>query len=74
MKASNVSERFASALPYDHYLQTGNEEQQRRWTQVYDLAHLTGAQEQLVGGFERDMKILVFRSERNDTTTRLCSP
>ena len=60
MKVSNVSERFASALPYDRYLQTGSEEQQRRWTQVYDLAHLTGAQQQLVGGFERDMKILVY--------------
>ena len=60
MKASNISERFASALPYDRYLQTGSQEQQRRWTQVYDLAHLTAAQQQLVGGFERDMKILVY--------------
>jgi hypothetical protein len=60
MKASNVSERFASALPYDRYLQTGTEEQQRRWTQVYDLAHLTAVQNQLVRGFERDMKVLVY--------------
>ena len=60
MKVSNVSERFESALPYDRYLQTGTEEQQRRWTQVYDLAHLTVAQQRLVGGFERDMKILVY--------------
>jgi thiol-disulfide isomerase/thioredoxin len=60
MKASNVSERFESALPYDRYLQTGTQEQQRRWTQVYDLAHLTAAQQELVGGFERDMKILVY--------------
>ena len=60
MKISNVSERFASALPYNRYLQTGTEEQQRRWTQVYDLAHLTAAQNQLVGGFERDMKVLVY--------------
>jgi thiol-disulfide isomerase/thioredoxin len=60
MKISNVSERFASALPYNRYLQIGSEEQQRRWTQVYDLAHLTAAQNQLVGGFERDMKVLVY--------------
>jgi thiol-disulfide isomerase/thioredoxin len=60
MKASYVSERFASALPYHSYLQAGTEEQQRRWTQVYDLAHLTRAQNQLVGGFERQMKVLVY--------------
>jgi hypothetical protein len=60
MKISNISELFASALPYDGYLLTGTEEQQRRWTQVYDLAHLTTAQQQLVGGFERQMKILIY--------------
>ena len=60
MKTSSVSERFASALPYNRYLQAGTEEQQRRWTQVYDIAHLTAAQQQLVGGFEREMKILVY--------------
>jgi thiol-disulfide isomerase/thioredoxin len=60
MKASYVSERFASALPYNLYLQAGTSEQQRRWAQVYDLAHLTAAQNQLVGGFERDMKVLVY--------------
>jgi thiol-disulfide isomerase/thioredoxin len=57
---STSSERFASALSYDRYLQTGTDEQQRRWTQVYDLTHLTSAQQQLVGGFEREMKILVY--------------
>src|SRR6202030_1056311 len=58
--ASYLSDKFASALPYDRYLQTGTEEQQRRWTQVYDAAHLTDAQKQLVGGFVREMKILIF--------------
>jgi thiol-disulfide isomerase/thioredoxin len=57
---SNVLDKFASALPYDHYLQTGTEEQQRRWTQVYDAARLTDSQKQLVAGFVRDMKILIF--------------
>jgi thiol-disulfide isomerase/thioredoxin len=60
MTTSSTSEKFASALPYDRYLQTGTEEQQRHWTQVYDLAHLTGTQQQLVDGFEREMKILVY--------------
>lgn len=53
-------EKFASATPYDRYVQAGNEEQQRRWKQVYDAARLTDAQRQLVGGFARQMKILIF--------------
>ena len=60
MKASYFSDQFASALPYNRYLLTGTEEQQRRWTQVYELARLTTAQEQLAGGFRREMKILVY--------------
>jgi thiol-disulfide isomerase/thioredoxin len=58
--ASNLADKFASGLPYGRYLQTGTEEQQRRWTQVYDAAHLTDDQKQLVAGFVREMKILIF--------------
>jgi thiol-disulfide isomerase/thioredoxin len=60
---TNVSflvEKFAAGLPYARYLQTGSEEQRRRWTQVYDAAHLTDAQKQLLSGFMREMKILIF--------------
>src|ERR1700726_4021691 len=58
--ASYITDKFASGLPYDRYLQTGTEEQQRRWTQVYDAARLTDTQKELVGGFVREMKILIF--------------
>jgi hypothetical protein len=58
--ASYLADKFSTGFPYDRYLQTGTEEQQRRWTQVYDAAHLTDAQKQLVAGFVREMKILVF--------------
>src|SRR5579859_3638108 len=58
--ASQLSELFSSAPTYDRYLKTGTEEQQRRWIQVYEAAHLTGAQKQLLAGFVREMKILVF--------------
>jgi thiol-disulfide isomerase/thioredoxin len=58
--ASFLSDKFASGLPYDRYLQTGTEEQQRRWAQVYDAAHLTQTQKELVAGFVREMKILIF--------------
>lgn len=56
----SFAEKFSTALAYDRYVQTGNEEQQRRWRQVYDAAHLTETQKTLVGGFVRQMKILIF--------------
>jgi thiol-disulfide isomerase/thioredoxin len=59
MNASFLAEKFATALPYDRYVLTGTEEQKRRWQQVYDAARLTDAQKQLVGGFVRDMKVLI---------------
>jgi thiol-disulfide isomerase/thioredoxin len=60
IKASYFSDRFAAGLPYDRYVQTGTDEQRRRWRQVYDAARLTDTQKQLIGGFVREMKILVF--------------
>ena len=59
MNTSYLAEQFAAALPYGRYVGTGTEEQQRRWKQVYDAATLTDAQKRLLGGFVRDMKILV---------------
>ncbi len=60
INVSYLSAQFASGLPYDSYLHTGTVEQQRRWTQVLDAAHLTEVQKQLVAGFVREMKILIF--------------
>jgi hypothetical protein len=60
MKTSYLSGQFASGLPYDRYVQSGTAEQQRRWSQVYDAARLTATQKQLVAGFVREMKMLVF--------------
>ena len=59
INAPYFSDQFASGLSYDRYLQTGTEEQRRRWTQVYDAAHLTDPQKELIGGFVRQMNILV---------------
>lgn len=56
---SAFSDQFSSALPYERYLATGSEEQQRRWTQVYDIAQSDAAQKRLIAGFEREMKMLV---------------
>jgi thioredoxin-like negative regulator of GroEL len=54
-----LAQKFAAALPYDRYLKTGTEEQQRRWQQVHDAARLSAAQTTLVAGFVREMKVLV---------------
>ncbi|MHB1424471.1 MAG: thioredoxin family protein [Gemmataceae bacterium] len=59
MNTCFLAEKFAAALPYDRYLLTGSDEQQRRWQQVYAAAQLTGPQNQLVAGFVRDMKVLI---------------
>src|ERR1700757_1684670 len=60
MMASFISNQFASGLPYDRYVQAGTAEQQRRWAQVYEAAKLTDTQHQLIAGFVREMKILIF--------------
>lgn len=60
MRTSYLTDQFDTALRYDRYVQTGTDEQQRRWRQVYDAAHLTEAQKVLVRGFVRQMKMLAF--------------
>ncbi len=59
MQPTFLSEKFSAALPYDAYLRTGTEEQQRRWTQVYDAVRVTDPQRQVLSGFVRDMNLLV---------------
>ena len=59
MDAAYLSDKFATALPYDRYLATGTEEQQRRWKTFSDLVRPTDAQHELVAGFVREMKVLV---------------
>jgi thiol-disulfide isomerase/thioredoxin len=60
IEASYLADQFASALPYDRYVQAGTDEQRRRWSQVFRAARLTDAQKQLVGGFVRSLRILIF--------------
>ena len=60
MKRTYLTDQFDTALRYDRYVQAGTDEQQRRWRQVYDAAHLREAQKVLVRGFVRQMKMLAF--------------
>lgn len=59
MDAAFLAAKFAAALPYERYVETGTVEQQRRWRQVHEAARLTPEQTTLVRGFVRRMKILV---------------
>jgi thioredoxin-like negative regulator of GroEL len=59
MNASYLKEKLDAALPYGRYVETGTEEQQRRWRQVYDAVRLTPEQARLLAGFTREMKVLV---------------
>lgn len=60
MDSSFLSDRFAAGLSYDRYLQSATPEQLLRWKHVFDAAHLNVAQQELIAGFVREMKILVF--------------
>ncbi len=60
VKTSYLVEQFESGFPYDRYIQTGTDEQQRRWRQVYEAATLTEQQKLLLNGFVREMNVLVF--------------
>ena len=59
MNAGYFADKFAAALPYEQYVQSGTDEHFRRWKQVYDAARLTDAQNNLLSGFARQMNILV---------------
>ena len=59
MNARFLSDKFTAALPYEAYVRSGTQEQQRRWKQVYDVASITPAQRTLIGQFVRPMNVLV---------------
>lgn len=59
MTSEYLAEQFAAAVAYEKYLEPGKEDQQRRWKQVYEAAHITEPQRELLGGFVRQMNILV---------------
>ena len=54
-----LQQKFEQALRYDVYVATGKDEHQQRWREVYDRIALTDEQAALIGGFERQMHVLV---------------
>jgi len=61
MEMSFLSEKFKLALPYEQYVKTGTEEQQRRWKQFYDAtaSAVTPSQRDTLNGFVREMNVLI---------------
>lgn len=59
MDAQYFSKKFTAGLTYSEYLQTGTEEQRRRWQQVYDAAQITEPQQNLLNGFQRQINLLI---------------
>jgi ferredoxin len=59
MDTQFLQSHFDQSLAYDAYLKTGTDEQRRRWTQVYEAAHLLDSQKTLLAGFVRQMNVLV---------------
>lgn len=52
--------KFDQALPYAEFLDRyGTDVHRDRWRRVYEAVALTPEQQQLLGGFQRDMKLLV---------------
>ena len=59
MHPTFLAEKFSIASDYAAYLATGTTEQQRRWTQVYDLATVSPAQTDFISTFVRTLHVLV---------------
>lgn len=59
MDVSLLKKTFEAAMPYQSYVASGNENQQRQWLQVYQAAQLSTGQTELVQSFQRQMKILI---------------
>lgn len=56
----NWHQAFAASLTYEAFLDRYATPQQRaRWRQVYEQVEITGAQRDLLGGFERETHVLV---------------
>src|SRR5262245_33220118 len=56
----NLFDRFAAALPMDHFLSKyGTAAHRARWKETFDAVLLTDAQKQLLGSFRREMNVMV---------------
>jgi len=54
-----IATKFDQGLSYDEYLKTGKPDQQEAWTKIYNQVELTAEQKKLIGGFTREMHVVV---------------
>ncbi|RMH29535.1 MAG: thiol reductase thioredoxin [Planctomycetota bacterium] len=59
LDADFLTQTFDAALPYAEYVATGTPDQQSAWADIYAQADLTDDQRKVIGGFTREMNILV---------------
>lgn len=56
----DFSAKFEQGLPYRDFLdEYGTDEQRRRWSAFHDEVRLSGAQQALLRGFSREMRVMV---------------
>lgn len=58
MDAAYLKEKHEAGLTYADYLATGTDAQRENWTKIYNQATLTDAQQKLIAGFTREVKII----------------
>jgi len=58
MNATELQAKHQAGMTYTDYLATGNDDQQKNWTTIYDRIQLTDAQRQLIEGFTRKINII----------------
>lgn len=59
LTADFLKQNYNVAKPYADYVATGDEHQQRSWSEIYDRATLTDDQAKLAGSFVREMRVLI---------------
>jgi len=58
MDAQYLKDKHEAGLSYADYLATGNQDQQTNWAKVYDSVELTDDQKSLLGGFQRQIRVI----------------
>ena len=58
MNADFLRAKFEAGQSYADYVAAGNPQQQGNWQRIYEQAKVTPAQQQVLGGFNRQMHVI----------------
>lgn len=58
MDTALIKTKHTAGLSWDDYLATGTADQQKAWREIYDKINLTPAQNELLGGFIREINVI----------------